>query len=170
MSIEISRVHSLDSIDIESVATLFLEIVKEGASLGFMPEMTLGESKSYWQAKLSGLGLELVMFLAREDNVLVGYVLLDRNPMPNGRHRADVQKMLVKSSHRGRYIARSLLVELESWAQQIGITLLILDTETGSGAETLYRNLGWQEIAKIEGYAYARDGELISTTLFRKDI
>jgi hypothetical protein len=45
-------------------------------------------------------------------------------------------------------------------------SLLMLDTETGSAAENLYRKLGWQELGVVPGHTLEKDGTPSSTTFF----
>lgn len=53
-------------------------------------------------------------------------------------------------------------------AAATGITLLHLDTGTGSPAEHLYRSAGWTRAGTIPDYALSPAGELRSTTLYYK--
>ena len=70
---------------------------------------------------------------------------------PNGRHRADLQKLIVHTRARRAARARAdgggRAVALEH-----GRTLLVLDT-AGGGAEELYRASGWVEIGAVPRYA-----------------
>lgn len=58
--------------------------------------------------------------------------------------------------------------ELEAEAVQQGKNVLVLDTATGSGAETFYTRCGWQRVGEIPRYALMPDGEMTGTTLFYK--
>ncbi len=49
-----------------------------------------------------------------------------------------------------------------------GITLLHLDTETGSPAEYLYRTSGWTAVGAIPDYAANPGGALRPTTIYYK--
>ena len=64
---------------------------------------------------------------------LVGTVHLALATKPNGRHRGEVQKLLVRTTARRRGIAQKLLGAIERAALEFGRTLLVLDTEQGSG-------------------------------------
>ena len=59
---------------------------------------------------------------------------------------------------------------IEDCARQLGKTLLVLDTVTGSDAERLYERLGWQRCGVIPGYALFPRGGLCSTTVFYRQL
>ena len=89
-------------------------------------------------------------------------------PVPNARHRAEVAKLMVRPSTRGQGLGRSLLAAAEGAAAEAGVTLLVLDTETGSPAERLYRAAGWTECGSIPDYAGDPAGDLKPTTFYYK--
>ena len=60
------------------------------------------------------------------------------SPRQNGKHRAEVQKLSVLRTHRGRGIAQAPMTRMESFARANGLTLPVPDTEASSGAEALY--------------------------------
>jgi GNAT superfamily N-acetyltransferase len=97
-------------------------------------------------------------------------VQLELATRSNSRSRAEVQKLLVHSAARRRGVATQLMDALEAHALATGRTLLILDTESGSGAEPLYRNRGFTEVGQVPRYAGRPDGSLIATTIFYKHL
>jgi hypothetical protein len=50
------------------------------------------------------------------------------------------------------------------------VTLLHLDTETDSLAESLYRSAGWTRLGAIPDYAATPTGELRPTTIYYKQV
>ena len=62
------------------------------------------------------------------------------------------------------------MTELERVARADGRWLLVLDTETGTGAEATYRALGWQPVGTIPDYAIRTDGVPGAATFFYKDL
>ena len=81
-----------------------------------------------------------------------------------------MKKLLVSTGERGRGIARALMAAAEAEAVRRGKTLLVLDTATGSPAETVYERLGWQRAGVIPDYALYPDGRYCATTFFYKRI
>ena len=87
------------------------------------------------------------------------------SPRPNGRHRAEVAKLVVHGRARGRGLARQLMSAVEDEARALGRTLLVLDTVAGSPAERLYRSLGYAVAGGIPDYARQPDGPLQANTI-----
>jgi ribosomal protein S18 acetylase RimI-like enzyme len=79
-----------------------------------------------------------------------------------------VAKLIVHRDARGRGLGRQLLSLAEEAAAKAGATLLLLDTQTGSAAEALYRKAGWTAAGVIPDYAADPTGVLHPTTLFYK--
>ncbi|NEE36804.1 GNAT family N-acetyltransferase, partial [Streptomyces sp. SID7982] len=62
------------------------------------------------------------------------------------------------------------LAAVEAYAATEGITLLILDTESGSLAEQVYRKAGWTTVGSVPGYAADPAGSLKPTTFYYKEL
>lgn len=169
---------SLDAAALEhyrrDLVTLLADAVNGGASVSFLAPLDPEIAHDYWRnVALDVAGGRRVVLAAldveREAAAVVGCVHLVLDTPPNGRHRADVQKLLVRSSHRRRGIAAALMARAEVEAQRLGRSLLVLDTQAGSSAETLYARLGYCRAGVIPRYALNYNGsELIETVLFYK--
>jgi len=101
---------------------------------------------------------------------IVGTAVVTHAPQPNAPHRAEIGKMLVHSSLRRRGLGARLLTAAEEHARQAGRTLLLLDTETGSAGEQLYRRCGWTPFGVVPNHSYRTDGRLAPTTFFYKEL
>jgi ribosomal protein S18 acetylase RimI-like enzyme len=88
--------------------------------------------------------------------------------LPNGRHRAEVAKLLVRPDAQGRGVGRELLDALEEEARAHGRRTLVLDTVTGSPAQRLYEGAGWTVVGVIDDYADLPDGTPSPTTYLTK--
>jgi GNAT superfamily N-acetyltransferase len=151
---------------VDGLAALLVDCVRGGASLGFPASLTHDDAARWWRASLHADGT--LTWVARDASSIVGTVQLQPVAFPNGRHRASVSKLLVHTACRGRGIASALMSALEQHAREIGRTLLVLDTHTGSPAEDIYLRWGWQRVGVIEDYALTPDGELAPTTIMSK--
>jgi GNAT superfamily N-acetyltransferase len=89
---------------------------------------------------------------------------------PNGRHRGEVVKLMVRRDSRGRGLARALLTTAEDAAVRAGLTLLLLDTATGSAADHLYRDTGWTRYGVVPGYAADPAGSLEACSFYYKQL
>lgn len=67
---------------------------------------------------------------------------------------AEIKRMFVRSEHRGRGIARSILTELETWAGELGFSECILETGVKQPeAIRLYQKSGYETIPNYGQYA-----------------
>jgi len=128
--------------------------VEAGASVNFVNPFTPQEAEAYWRDKVLGPLTAGVrdLFVAELDGRLVGSVQLDRDTPPNGRHRAEVTKLLVHPDVRRQGLGSALMDALEAHALEQGRTLLTLDTRSGDAAEPLYRGRGYLAVGQIPDY------------------
>ncbi|HYM86660.1 MAG TPA: GNAT family N-acetyltransferase [Pseudoxanthomonas sp.] len=164
------RLHSRDVALVPALVEVLRDVIAGGASVGFLDTDDAQALGLYWRGVFESLGPGLALWIAEDAGQVVGTVQLAPSLRSNGRHRGDVQKLLVLSSASGKGVATTLMKEVESHARDIGLSLLVLDTHSGSRAEFLYRKLGWQEAGSIPGYAAIPDGALIATTYFYKNL
>ena len=155
---------------IPDLAVILADAVAGGASVGFVEPFTPEDAAAWWQSIERDVVRGLVVVIAaRIDRRVVGTAQLRLAQWPNGRHRAEVAKVLVHRSARRRGVATALMREIERLALEAGRTLLVLDTIAGSDAERLYAQLGWTRAGEIPGYAGMPNGELRPTVvLYRR--
>jgi GNAT superfamily N-acetyltransferase len=155
--------------ELESLAAILADAVDSGASVGFVAPFSTADAAAWWRALLPAVGSGSVLLLAASlDADLVGTVQLHPAGQANGRHRAEVAKLLVHRSARRRGVGGALMAAVEALALEQGRTLLILDTQAGSDAERLYTGLGWTVAGVIPGYSLLSDGTLGPTTYMYK--
>lgn len=154
---------------LEELAAILVDAVAHGASVNFMAGFGHEEARAFWRGQLPGLaGGQTRLFVAEAGGRLLGTTLLFFAPQPNAPHRADLGKMLVHSSARRHGLGRRLLATAEAAARDAGRTLLLLDTESGSAGDLLYRSCGWTLAGRVPDHAYRPDGRLAETTMFYK--
>jgi len=166
--ITIRQIGAGDAAPIDELSALLRDSVDGGASVGFLAPLAPATAAEYWQRTLGALGPELALWVAEQDSRVVGAVQLSLCGKANGLHRAEVQKLFVLASHRGQGIAAKLMAALEAFARADGRTLLVLDTQAGSAAESVYRRLAWQRAGEIPDFAASPNGELRATALYYK--
>jgi GNAT superfamily N-acetyltransferase len=153
------------------LAAVLVDAVEDGASVGFLRPFDLDAAAAWWEDRAAAVtDGTLLVWAARVDGRLCGTVQLRLERTPNGRHRAEVVKLMVHREARGHGLGRRLLERAEQAAADAGATLLLLDTQTGSAAETLYRKAGWTPVGVIPDYAADPSGVLRPTTLFYKSV
>ena len=152
----------------DDLVALLRNVVDDGASIGFLPPLDAEEARAYWQGVIEDLRRgPRVLLVARVAGALVGSVQLDPATRPNGRHRAEVQKLMVHSAARRNGVGRALVAAVEEVARELGRSLLVLDTRRGDVAEHLYRNAGYVQAGIIPNYALSPTGA-DDTVLFYK--
>jgi len=166
----IRRIVEPEPQSIGALVQLLQDVVHGGASVGFLAPLSPATAADYWRGVLGRLQDGLALWVAEDDGVIVGSVQLERCAKENGRHRAEVQKLFVLSSHRGRRIAAGLMQALEAFAAGAGCRLLVLDTLADSAAASVYRHLGWTFAGSIPAYAATPDGDLHATSYFYKQL
>ncbi|MFF1409163.1 GNAT family N-acetyltransferase [Streptomyces sp. NPDC058289] len=154
----------------EELAALLLAVVRAGSSIGFLADLDHREAAAWWDSLRPAVEEgSLALWVSRgPDGRVDGTVSWSRETKPNGRHRAEVRKLMVHPGARGRGTGRALLAEAEAAAARAGVVLLFLDTESGSAAERVYRAAGWTEAGSIPDYAADPAGRLVATTLYYK--
>ncbi len=152
------------------LAALLQDAVDNGASIGFLPPLAGDEACAYWQEIAAALETPACrLWVARSNGCVLGSVQLFLEPRPNGRHRAEVRKLIVHTGARRRGIGRTLMTLLEDEARRAARSLLVLDT-AGDDAERLYLRLGYRRAGVIPGYALNGSGGADATILMYKQI
>ncbi|MBP2585729.1 ribosomal protein S18 acetylase RimI-like enzyme [Streptomyces sp. PvR006] len=159
------RAHASDGL-----AALLLDAVDSGASVGFLASLTASEAAAWWTraAEEAAGGARDVWAAHGPGGSLTGVVTLVRGGAANGAHRGEIARLLVHRSARGRGLGRRLLATAEAHAAATGLGLLVLDTQTDSPAERLYRGAGWTAAGTIPDFAADPAGVLRATTLYYK--
>lgn len=156
---------------LDALSALLVDAVDHGASVNFMAGFSVKEARIYWQKQIVGLCSDDRIWIAAEQNgQLVGTVMCVFAGQPNQLFRGEISKMIVHSTQRKRGIGALLMAGIEEAAGAAGKTHLILDTETGSAGDRLYRRMGWTELGTMRDFAYAPDGSLAAATVFYKQL
>jgi ribosomal protein S18 acetylase RimI-like enzyme len=148
--------------DFEGLCAILLACVRAGVSIGFVEPVAPGEIEAYWR-KVAGEAAAgtRVILVAREGagGPVIGSAQLAFEAKANGRHRGEVQKVIVSAAHRRRGVAAALMAAVESEARDRRLTLLFLDTTDGpKGARGFYDAVGYAYVGGIPGYAVDPDG------------
>lgn len=149
------------------LAPLLADSVDGGASVGFLAPFDTAAADRWWRQQSPEIesGTQQV-WVAEDDRGVVGTVLLHRAPKANAAHRGEIRKLLVHRDARGAGLGRELLAAARHHAAATGLTLLLLDTATGSPAEELYRRDGWTAYGVVPDFARDPAGTLEDCTFF----
>lgn len=155
--------------DLDALAETLMQSVALGASIGFILPFGFVQAQAFWQKLLPAFERgEKRLLVARMAGKIAGTVQLVVDQPANGIHRGDVVKLMVHPDGRRKGLACKLMTAVEALAREEGKTLLVLDTVTGSPAQTLYENLGFTLSGTIPHYAMSTEGMLESTSVMYK--
>jgi GNAT superfamily N-acetyltransferase len=151
------------------LASVLVDCVEGGASVHFMSPFPPAQARTFFtKVAASVVSGETVLLAARLDGRIVGTVQLGLDTPPNQPHRADIKKLLVHRSARGRGIGAALMARAEQEAQRHGRWLLVLDTVVGDNGDRLYMRAGWTRAGIIPDYALFPDGRLCDAVVMWK--
>ena len=159
------RIEQADAALREALATLLVDTVATGASIGWVRTPSHDAALAFWDGVLAGVQRgERQLWVCREGTqVLAAAQLVTAGP-ENGQLRAEVCKVMTHPAARRRGLARVLMQKLHAEAQRLGKRLLVLDTNTDSPAQRLYEQLGWNLCGVMPDYALQADGSLGATS------
>lgn len=165
-------IHLLDAPSAEPLIPALIGLLQDAvstASLGFWHPLERVDAEAYWRGVLAEVtDGHRWLWVALRDGEVIGSLQLAPAVKENAPHRAEVQKLMALSSTRRQGIGRRLMEEMERLAREQRRTLLVLDTNTGSDAETFYDAIGYTRVGVIPRYTVERDGSEHATTLFYK--
>ncbi|OBZ13987.1 MULTISPECIES: GNAT family N-acetyltransferase [Bacillales] len=149
------------------LADLLVEVVEEGASIGFLPPLSMSEAISYWSHVIHE---DVILWIAERNGEMVGSVQLHLCSRPNGSHRAEIAKLMVHPNARRKGLGHILMAAAEERAREQNRSLLVLDTRAGDPSNRLYRAMDYIEAGRIPRYAKSADGELHDTVYYYKNL
>jgi len=166
----VRRLERPTAVQIRGLAELLIDCVAGGASVSFMHPLSLEKATAFWtRVAADAAAGGRALFIAEDDQGIVGTVQLVLDLPENQPHRADVSKMLVHRRARKRGLGAALLRAAEAFAGGAGRSLLVLDTASPE-AERLYVRLGWQLCGTIPRFALMPTGEPCATRYFYRDL
>lgn len=152
----------------KQLCMLLQDAVEGGASVGFLLPLNTDKVMKYWRQVSDSLSGNLNLWVAEMDGIVVGAIQLELSGKENGRHRAEIQKLFVLQEQRGHSLSSKLMSAAEQFAASNGRSLLVLDTQAGSKAESIYQHLGWTHVGQIPDYAASPNGDLQATAYYFK--
>jgi ribosomal protein S18 acetylase RimI-like enzyme len=165
--VDVRIVDALAPNELELLTDLLIATVDDGASVGFLPPLGRDEARAYWEGVL---GSGVILLVAEEGGQIAGTVQLQLAMKRNGRHRAEIARLMVHPGFRRRGIGRLLMEQAEAAAIENGRTLIVLDTREGDPSNALYLSLGYIEAGRIPHYARSASGTLDATVFYYKEL
>ncbi len=150
---------------VDELASLLIEVVDSGSSMGFSPRMSSLDSRQYWG---NVLGPEVILFVAKINSSIIGSVQLHLCHKQNDDHRVEIAKLMIHPNYRQNGIGRLLMQKAADRAKEEDRSLLFLNTSAGDPTNQLYTSLGYIQVGRIPNYTMSIDRELHATFVYYK--
>jgi len=155
----------------DRLGEIVADAVVSGAGVNFLLPFSASDGAGWWRAQSADVAAgRRVLLVARDAGEVVGTISLNPAQAPNQPHRAELSKLLVRSSDRRRGVASRLMEAAANEARGRGFTLLTLDCVAGGPEEEFYRGLGYVPVGTIPGYALSPTGELQGATILYREL
>lgn len=152
---------------LDELAQLLLDAHASGMALGLAAPLTRDHARAAYREAAERLQPgERLLLAAFDGDELVGAVQLDRSGVPNGRHRAEVRRLAVRTDRRGAGVGRALMEAVVERARDLGLRLLWLSTHEDTDADRVYERLGWTRAGVIPDYAVLPNGDLAGNAFY----
>lgn len=165
-NIKIERCISIEE-DLNELSALLIQVVEDGASIGFLPPLEENEARKYWESVLNPM---VILFVAKINNTIAGSVQLHLCSKQSGKHRVEIAKLMAHPNFRRIGIGRLLMEKAHETAIQMGRTLVVLDTREGDPSNRLYNSLGYIQAGRIPNFAMSENGKLDTTVIYYKNL
>jgi len=102
---------------VSRLAGILVDAVDSGAGVTFMHPLAQDVAEAYWMKQKADVASgQTTLFVAEENGVIGGTVMLQKVWPPNQPHRCEVAKLLVRRDFRRRGLATLLMQALEAKA------------------------------------------------------
>lgn len=154
-----------------ALAQLLFDAHAANMALGLLAPLTQQSAERAWLELGTRLEPgERVLLAALDEGAPIGAVHLARAAVENGRHRAEVQRLVVRAGARGRGVGGALLDAVCDRARALGLTLLWLTTHAGTDSDRFYSARGWTRAGEVPAYARLPDGTLAASAFFYREL
>jgi len=150
----------------ELTATLRREIVElwvlatnAGGAVGFLPPTTAAVVRAVANTMFRDVASGAqVLLVARDDNDLQGWVVIEMNAAPLIGHWAWLKRLMVLPSLQGHGVGRRLHAAAIAYARSLGLEQLYLTCRSGTGLAEFYARLGWEQVGVMPDNLRLVDG------------
>ena len=125
---EITEITQISDDLLQELSLLLINVVEGGASVGFLPPLSIEDAKQYW---IEVLTTGVVLWIAQVRGKILGTVQLHLCQKQNGTHRAEIAKLMVHSDARREGLGKCLMENAEERVKVELRNLITLDTRAG---------------------------------------
>jgi GNAT superfamily N-acetyltransferase len=150
--VEVRAVSAVDDVLREELLACWTDVSNAGGAVGFVPPVTRDDVAPVLARLLEDVhsGRDVLAVLT-VDGATAGWAALVGSHSPLRRHWATVLRVQVHPSRQGQGLGRVLMTGVHDIARQRGWEFLYLTARGGTGVETFYRGLGYQEAGRLPG-------------------
>lgn len=151
------------------LAELLMDAVLHDTQADYQPIQNREEAAIYFHSLRNALAKgERLLWVACDQQGVVGSVQLELCIRPDGRNRAEIQQLLVHSRARRTGVGKQLIAALEQEAVHRQRGLLYFDTLVGSATEAFYRAQGYQRLGELPDFACLAEGYYCPAVIYYK--
>ena len=157
---QVRAVTSVDEALRRRLLACWTDVTNAGGAVGFVPPVTEDDIAP----ELDHLVLRVregraVLALLTVDGETAGFAVLARASSPLRQHWATVYRVQVHPARQGAGLGRVLMAGVHAIAREEGLEFLRLGARDGTGADTFYRLLGYEEVGRLPGAIRVAPGD-----------
>jgi ribosomal protein S18 acetylase RimI-like enzyme len=145
--------------EVRAVMALVVDLVAAGAALGWVDPPSTEEVRALLMSVAEDVETgDAALFLARDEEAVVGFGYWRRYLRPTNRVQADLERVAVRADHQRRGLGTSLTRALLEQARREGVEQITLDLRADNRAAIgLYAALGFREYGRLAGFVAVHD-------------
>lgn len=149
---EVRAVSTVDEVLRKELLACWTDVSNAGGAVGFVPPVTEDDVAPVLDHTLEGIesGRD-VLALLTVDGETAGFAVLVGSSGPLRRHWATVVRVQVHPARQGAGLGRVLMHGVHDVARDRGWEFLCLTVRGGTGTESFYRRLGYEEFGRLPG-------------------
>lgn len=149
---EVRAVSTVDDVLRKELLTCWTDVSNAGGAVGFVPPVTEDDVAPVLADTIEAIenGRD-VLALLTVDGETAGFAVLVGSSSPLRRHWATVVRVQVHPSRQGDGLGRVLMRGVHDVARDRGWEFLSLTVRGGTGTESFYQRLGYQEVGRVPG-------------------
>lgn len=149
-AVQVRALTTVDDVLRKELLTCWTDVSNAGGAVGFAPPVTEDDIAPVLEDTIDGIecGRD-VLALLTVDGEVAGFAVLVGSSGPLRRHWATVVRVQVHPSRQGTGLGRVLMRGVHDIARSRGWEFLYLTVRGGTGTESFYAGLGYQEIGRL---------------------
>lgn len=157
---EVRAVTEVDDALRQELLTCWTDVSNAGGAVGFVPPVTEDDVVPLLEKLLEGIASGRdVLALLTVDGRTAGFASVVGSLSPLRRHWGTVLRVQVHPSRQGQGLGRVLMEGVHRIARDRGWEFLHLTARGGTGVDTFYRGLGYEEVGRLPGAIRVAPGD-----------